>query len=72
MMNVDRGKLLTRLQSTLEILPAETSDSKKKELAKGIRIWPCKVFLLTLASEIYMMVKSYDTGTTVLLPLRRK
>jgi len=59
-------------QSSLAILPAESSGSKQEEWVKGMRIWPCQVFLFILASYFLHAVKSYDMGPTALLPLRRK
>jgi hypothetical protein len=39
---------------------------------EGNSIWPCEVFLFILASDFLHAVKSYDTGPSVLLPLRMK
>jgi hypothetical protein len=41
-------------QSSLAILAAESSDRKQEELAKGLIIWPCEVFLFITASDFYM------------------
>jgi hypothetical protein len=60
------------LQNSLEILPAETPGSKQEELAKGMRIQHCEVFLFILASVFLHTVKSYDMGPPALLPVGRK
>jgi hypothetical protein len=40
-------------QSSLAILPAESSSSKQEIWEKGMRIWPFEVFLFILASDFY-------------------
>jgi len=37
-------------QSYLVTLAAESSGGKQEKWAKGMRIWPCKVFLFILAN----------------------
>jgi hypothetical protein len=56
----------------LIILLAESSGSKQKEWAKGTRIWHFEVSLFIVANDFLHAVKSYDMGTTALLPLQRK
>jgi hypothetical protein len=41
-------------QGSLVIPPVESSGSKLKEWVKGMRIWPCKVFLFILVSDFYV------------------
>jgi hypothetical protein len=49
-------------QSSLAILPVESSSSKQRKWAIGVRIWPCKVFLFILASDFLHTIKSYNIG----------
>jgi hypothetical protein len=57
-------------QSSLAILPAESSGSKQEEWAN--RIWPCKVFLFILAGNVLYAIKSYNMEPLALLPHWRK
>jgi hypothetical protein len=59
-------------QGSLANLPAESSGSKQEEWAKGMSIWPCKVFLFILQVIFLHTVKSYNMGPPALLLLRSK
>jgi hypothetical protein len=59
-------------QSTLAILLAEISGSKQEEWTKGMRIWPCEVFLFTLASGFLRVVINYNMRRSALVLLRRE
>jgi hypothetical protein len=39
---------------------------------KGMRNWPCEVFLFILASDFSHSIKSYNMGPPALLPLQTK
>jgi hypothetical protein len=65
----DRGKLQIHPPESLTILPAESSESKWEEWALRMRIWPCKIFLFILVSDVLCDVKFYDIERMALLPL---
>jgi hypothetical protein len=46
--------------------------SKQEEWVKGMRIYPCELFLFMLASDYLHSVKSYDMGLTALFIFRMK
>jgi hypothetical protein len=52
---VNRGNPSLVHQSSLAILPAQSSGSKQEEWVKEMRILPFEVFLLFLASHLYML-----------------
>jgi hypothetical protein len=49
----------------------QSSGSKQEDWVKGMRIWPCEVFLFILATDPLHSVKSYYMGPLALLPLHR-
>jgi hypothetical protein len=54
------GMMMFVHHSFLAVLPARSFGSKQEEWAKGIIIWPCKVFFFICASDFLHTVKSYD------------
>jgi hypothetical protein len=70
--DIDRGNSWFVHQSSLAVLPAESTSIKVVGTGLKKLTWPYEVSLSILRKSFARAVKSYDMGPTALLPLRRK
>jgi hypothetical protein len=70
MADVDIGKLLIHPLETSGNHTSSHMAAKQEEWAKGMRIWPCKVFLFILASDFFTFCKKICRPSGLTSPLK--